>query len=190
MERRRHTPSPDFRLPQPFNSVKNDYAPLSPSAPLCRFLLTETMTTAMDRADAEITHQYGPGARHNYSDTIVVFNLETGEDGVYKWAGSVGDSGLAYWDQGQKWIILTMDETSGWFVGKVKTSAIASGACGLVELYGYDWVATGLEYDVYNPHDVELPVDLKVRWTRYPGWSNMGTCETNWVVEPWHFTEC
>lgn len=190
MFRRRAQPAPHFRLPQPFNSVQANDAPLSPSAPLCRFLLLEDLTTSMDRADAEITNQWGPGPRHNYSDTIKVFNLETHETDVYKFSGSEGDAGIAYWDQGQKWIILAMDDTSGWFIGKVKTAEICSGTCGVVERYNYNWEATGIEYDVFNPHDICLPVDLKVRWTRYPGWSNMGTCTTNWLVEPWHYTEC
>lgn len=114
MERRSHNPSPGFRMPQPFDSVKNDYAPLSPQAPLCRFKLTEALTTSMDRASAEITHQWGTGGKHNKADTIKVFNLECGAStgqGPWAFSGSVGDAGIARWDQGQKWILLTMETT-------------------------------------------------------------------------------
>lgn len=113
MERRVHNPAPGFRLPQPFDSVKNDYAPLSPQAPLCRFKLTEVLTTSMDRAAADITHQWGTGGKHNFADTIKVFNLESGASvegsGPWVFQGSEGDAGIARWDQGQKWIILTME---------------------------------------------------------------------------------
>lgn len=72
---------------------------------------------------------------------------------------------------------------SNFMIGKVKTTAIAAGTTGTVELHSQDWTATGVTYTVYNPHDIELPVDLKVRWGRYPGWTYL-------VVEPWHFTTC
>lgn len=111
MFRRPHNPSPAFRLPQPFDSVKNDYAPLSAYAPLCRFILSETLTTSMYAADAKITNQWGTGPRHNYDDTIKAYNLEKGSDeGTYVFQGAEGDSGIARWDQGQKWIILCMEQ--------------------------------------------------------------------------------
>lgn len=110
MERRRHNPAPAFRLPQPFDSVKHDYAPMSPLAPFCRFNLLETLTTSMDRAMADITHQWGVGPRHNYDDTIKVMNLEMGNtEGVYVFTGQTGDAGIASWDQGQRWRILCME---------------------------------------------------------------------------------
>jgi len=110
--RKRHNPSPAFRLPQPFNSVTGMDAPLSPMAPFCRFVLQETLTTSMDRANADITHQWGVGSRHNYSDTIVVLNLERGNvEDVYVFTGAEGDSGIACWDQGQRWRILCMENT-------------------------------------------------------------------------------
>lgn len=110
MERRSHNPSPAFRLPQPFNSVTGQDHPLSPLAPFCRFKLLTELTVSTERADAEITHQWGVGPRHNYSDTIKVLNLERGKDeGVYVFTGSVGDAGIASWDQGQRWRILCME---------------------------------------------------------------------------------
>jgi len=41
----------------------------------------------------------------------------------------------------------------------------------------------GIFFEVLNPHDVALDLNLKVRWTHYPGW-------TDWIVEPWHYTIC
>ena len=125
MQRKRHSPSPAFRLPQPFNSVTGQDHPLSPLAPFCRFKLLTELTTSLDRADAEITHQWGVGPRHNYSDTIKVLNLELGanDDPVadgetaptpsYKFSGAVGDAGIASWDQGQRWRILAMENADG-----------------------------------------------------------------------------
>ena len=88
-------------------------------------------------------------------------------------------------------------EPTPWYVGKT-TAAIASGKTGSVlqycESWSYDeeteelvfaWVASDppQTFTVLNPHDIELPGDLKVRWTKYPCW-------TNWIVEPWQWTEC
>lgn len=89
--------------------------------------------------------------------------------------------------------VITSAANSTWYIGKVVDAAISSEACGTVEQHKYDsgaWVATGVEFDVYNPHDIELPIGLKVRWSHYPGWTECGTCETDWIVEPWHWTEC
>lgn len=110
MERRRHNPAPGFRMPQPFDSVKHDYAPLSPLAPFCRFKLKTELTVSTERAEAEIMQQWGVGPRHNYDDTIKVVNLERGnQEGVYVFTGQIGDAGIASWDQGQKWRILCME---------------------------------------------------------------------------------
>jgi hypothetical protein len=142
MERRVHNPAPGFRMPQPFDSVKNDYAPLSPQAPFCRFKLTEALTTSMDRASADITHQWGVGARHNKADTIKVFNLEKGSDDegtegyepVYVFSGAVGDSGIASWDQGQKWHIVYM---------------LGGEQAGLVELCAQEAATRNVPYQCY-----------------------------------------
>ena len=54
-----------------------------------------------------------------------------------------------------------------------------------VQQYNQLWVATSpaVTFTVVNPHDVQLPVGLKVKWQQYTGW-------TDWVVEPFHYTEC
>jgi hypothetical protein len=71
------------------------------------------------------------------------------------------------------------------YIGKVSTAAIASEATGEVTQYDQLWQITNpaVTFTVLNPHDIELPLDLKVRWTKYPGW-------TAWVCEPFHYTEC
>jgi hypothetical protein len=120
MYRKRHNPSPAFRLPQPFNSVTGMDSPLSPMAPFCRFKLLEDLTESMDRAKAEITHQWGVGAKHSFIDTIKAMNLERGSEdegeedyeATYVFSGAEGEAGIASWDQGQKWRILRM-ETDG-----------------------------------------------------------------------------
>lgn len=107
-----------------------------------------------------------------------------------------GDCGLCIEQlnlDGARYFVVVESGASIFYVGKVKTSAIESESCGTAEQYIYDsgsWVASGVTFDVYNPHDIELPVDLKVRWGHYPGWTECGTCETDWIVEPWHWTEC
>ena len=164
---------------------------LASSKPLCRFLLDEALTTADDRADAYITNQWGAGIMHSYDNKIVVFNPEATEAGTYMFSGDDGDAGLAMWDEGEKWVIVAMEDVSHpWYIGKVITAEIASEACGQVEECSCGWVATGNTFNVYNPHDVAWPVDFYVRWTRYPGWVSCGTCVTDWIVEPWTFTEC
>ena len=70
-----------------------------------------------------------------------------------------------------------------WYIGKVTGYIISAGGTGTVEQHKQTWEGTGITFAVLNPHDVDLQVGLKVRWTHYPGW-------TDWIVEPWHFTEC
>jgi hypothetical protein len=79
---------------------------------------------------------------------------------------------------------------SQWYVGKVITAAIDAESSGTVEQTDCAWEGTGATFTAYNPHDIELPVDLHVRWTKYPGWSACGDPATDWIVEPWHWTEC
>lgn len=69
-----------------------------------------------------------------------------------------------------------------WYIGKT-TEIIEAGTSGIVEQHSQGWSGTGVYFTVYNPHDVDLPSALKVRWTQYPEWDG-------WIVEPWHFTEC
>lgn len=191
MFRRRKNVPPYFRMPVPFNPVPGGHLTLSSSRPLCRFVLKGALTTSLDRADAEITHQYGPGIIHSYDNKIVVFNYETHETGVYHFHGEEGHAGIAGWDEGNNWLILGMERAEQqWYVGIVIDSAIAAGTTGRVEQTDHTWAGLGVEFNAYNPHDVELPVDLHVRWTRYPGWTEMGDPATDWVVEPWHWTEC
>jgi hypothetical protein len=69
------------------------------------------------------------------------------------------------------------------YLGKVSGSAIASGASGQAEQYGELWVAMSVFVTVLNPHDVELPSGLRIRWGTYPGWTSL-------VAEPFDYTEC
>lgn len=116
MFRKRHLVSPGFKLPNPHDPVTGNWGPLMLSAPLCRFVLTESMCTADESAAATITHQFSYGARHSYSDEIKVLNLlikeadaDAGTDALYKFCGGEGAAGLAYWDNCQKWVILEME---------------------------------------------------------------------------------
>jgi len=74
---------------------------------------------------------------------------------------------------------------SRFYIGKVSTAAIDSEDTGEVTQYNQLWEITdpAVTFTVLNPHDIQLPLDLKVRWTKYPGWAD-------WIVEPWHWTEC
>jgi hypothetical protein len=84
---------------------------------------------------------------------------------------------------GERWfIVLAGGAGTNWYIG-MTTEAIASETTGEVEQHDQLWEPTGVTFEVLNPHEVELPQDLKVRWTRYPGWDD-------WVVEPFDYTEC
>lgn len=185
MFRKKKHATPDFRMPSPYDGVSDRRGPLSASKPLCRFKLKETLTTSDDRAEAYILNQYSTWGIHSYSDKIVVWNLLK-SDGDYKFEGEIDDTGLAFWDSGYNWIIVEMQSGShNFYLGKVTGSAIASEGTGTVIQHEQLWVPTSpaVTFTVLNPHDIELPVDLKVRWSKYPGWSD-------WIVEPWHWTEC
>lgn len=86
----------------------------------------------------------------------------------------------------QKIALMDLVKSSSMFyLGKVSGSAIDSEDTGTVTQYNQLWQVTSpaVTFTVLNPHDIQLPVDLKVRWSKYPGW-------THWIVEPWHWTEC
>lgn len=85
---------------------------------------------------------------------------------------------------------IPLTASGGWYIGKVKTAAIAAESSGTVEQCEYDWTGTGTDFTVYNPHGIELPLNWHVRWTKYPGWTACGDPATDWIVEPWHYTEC
>ena len=87
------------------------------------------------------------------------------------------------------WILLDSGEEAAdptyWYLGKT-TQAIASLGNGTAELYTSGWTASGTTFTVHNPHDIELPSGLKIRWASqnvYYGWST-------YVAEPWQWTEC
>lgn len=182
MYRKRKSVSPYFRLPAPYDPVTGGDHRLSPSKPYCRFALEADLATTDDRQDAMITHQYGPGLMHSQDSEIIVFNLETEETGVYTYSGEQGEAGFAVWDQGRLWRIVGMEGARTMYIGKT-SEIIASESTGTVVRHDETWQASTDTFTVLNPHDIDLPADLKVRWTKYPGWSN-------WVVEPWHWTEC
>lgn len=189
MYRPRRNATPGFRMPVTYDPVQGLDHTLAPNRPYCRFILDSDLTQEDDRAYAWLYNQWGPGNMHPYSNEsktvgkICVFNYETEEEGVYKFQGLEGDAGLAVWDSENNWLIIDLG-LGGWYVGKVSGSTIAQdGGTGTVERHDHMWVASGQTFEVTNPHDISLPVDLKVRWTKYPGWDG-------WIVEPWHWTEC
>ena len=203
MYRKRKIPSPFFRVSTPFNPVPGQELTLSSSRPTCRFVLDEDLSTDDDKGYAYITHQYGPGIIHSYDNKICVLNplafeeedCEEDCDQTYAFSGSEGDGGLAVWDTDNNWLIISMLTQQQWFVGKVVEEEIDSESCGTVVQCVYDveegaWHETDKQFDVYNPHDVAWPVDFKVMWFKVPGWENCGDCETDWLISPWHFTEC
>jgi hypothetical protein len=114
--------------------------------------------------------------------------VETADTGVYRFSGDAGDAGLAVWDRDNNWLIVDMEEEDPataalWYVGKT-TGAIGAGSSGTAEMYTSGWTASGTYFTVANPHDIELPEGLKIRWTNaYYGWAA-------WVAEPWQWTEC
>jgi len=185
-----------------FDSVVGQYLRLSSSRPTCRFVLDKDLSVDDAKGYAYITHQYGPGLIHSYDNKICVRNPNafTEEDceedcDTYAFSGSEGDAGLAVWDEGNDWLIISMLTQQQWFIGKVVDAEIESESCGTVVQCVYDptegpWYETEKEFTVYNPHDVAWPIGFKMRWTKYPGWTDCGTCETEWICEPWHFTEC
>ncbi len=108
MYRKRKNVSPHFRMPVPYDPVTGRDHILSPNRPFCRFTLNAALSTADDRQDATITHQYGPGSMHSYSNKIIVFNMETKRTGVYAFSGQQDDAGIAAWDKDNNWLILCM----------------------------------------------------------------------------------
>ena len=123
-----------------------------------------------------VSHSSAMSVGDTFGTGTNVFTPDTSEMGMYVVA-SLGDN---------RYLCDFSGASSSVFkIGKVVTSAIASLATGTVRQYDQAWVVTSpaVDFTVINPHDIELPVGLKVRWSRYPGW-------TDWVVEPWHWTEC
>jgi len=110
MFRKRKSPSPDFRMPPPYDPVVGRDHWLSSSKPIARFYLDETLTTADRLGYGYITDQWGPGAMHSYSNKIVLENALTKYEGVYAWSGLADDWGLCAWHQGNTWVILMMDQ--------------------------------------------------------------------------------
>lgn len=89
---------------------------------------------------------------------------------------------ILYTDEGVAINWMMVDSGSAWYIGKM-TEAIAPGETKTAVMHSQGWVSTGIEFEVYNPHDVTLKSGLKVRWTKYPKWDG-------WIVEPWHFVKC
>jgi hypothetical protein len=195
MERKRKFPSPHFRLPVPFNPIGGEQHHLNPPLrPYCRFVLTEALTKSDERAEAEIQEdrfQWGPGMYHLSGVPIIVRNLLDKDETGYEFEGEVDDIGIAVWDVSNHWRIIWLGATAQpMHAGIVITSAIPAGESGTVEQTDCSWVGTGTTYTVYNPHDIELPIDLHVRWGKIDGWTGCGDPATDWIVEPWHWTEC
>jgi len=84
----------------------------------------------------------------------------------------------------ERGIVCVNDASAGsmWWIGKT-TEVIAVETTGDVEQHDQLWSATGNHFTVLNPHEVALPSGLRVRWTYYPGWTDL-------VAEPFDFTEC
>lgn len=106
---------PFFNIPSPFNPVITQHAPLSLSAPYCRFVLDtgESLDSATEKAYGHITHQWGPGARHSFKDRIAIYNFIVTEadeeemtDAVYGCSLGEGEAGFAVWDVSQRWVMI------------------------------------------------------------------------------------
>lgn len=143
-----------------------------------------------------LDYYYGLCSTDPIALTVLPEGLEAGDTcGVRDGAMSAEGNGfvfLCYTGQGLG-LVRRAGSGQTWYVGKVINATIESEACGEVEQHIYDggaWVASGVTFDVYNPHGLDFPVDFKMRWTKYPGWTGCGTCATDWICEPWHFTEC
>jgi len=195
MFRKRKFPSPHFRLPVPYNPIGGQQHHLNPPMrPYCRFVLTQELTTDDERAEAEIREdkfQWGPGMYHLASVPIIVRNLLNKDEDAYEFEGEIDDIGIAVWDVGIHWRIIWLGAaTRPMYAGVVVTAAIESGKSGKVEQTNCSWVKNGNQFTVFNPHDIELPVDLHVRWGKIDGWKDCGDPATDWICEPWHYTEC
>jgi hypothetical protein len=95
MFRKRKFPSPHFRLPVPYNPIGGEQHHLNPPMrPYCRFILTEALTTADERAEAEIREdrfQFGPGMYHLSCVPIIVRNLLDKNETAYEFSGEIDD---------------------------------------------------------------------------------------------------
>lgn len=111
MFRKRKTVAPYFRLPNPSNPVSGSSEYLHPPfKPYCRFVLTETLTTADESKKAVLTtpEQWGPGMHHTPDVLIHVHNLLSADDVTYVFSGGIGDIGFAGWDRDNHWRIVSM----------------------------------------------------------------------------------
>jgi len=224
--RKRHQPTPHFRLPPPYNPVEGEEHKLLvpgvyPYVAMVQIAVADTKRDYVKcrgfdiRVNRFVDYPPGISVAKPYGNRVVgvyqvaqvypaILPLQTSCSSPVDVPWRVGQNpGVAavtpghpadlneeievlYDDDGI--VIAWMMADGGaqpWYLGKVITSAITAGSTGTVRMYNQAWSVTSpaVDFTVYNPHDVDLPVDLKVRWGRYPGW-------TGWVVEPWHFTEC
>ena len=78
------------------------------------------------------------------------------------------------------------DPNAPWlaFLGTVYSS-IAPRAYGYARRYSQDWVVSpNTDLDrIFNPHQIELPTGLRVKYHRYKNW-------TGFIAEPYQFVEC
>ena len=191
--RKRKVSAPFFRLPSPTDPVSGKSNYLYPPLKQCtRFTLLEGLTTSNEYADAEITNEDQWGQNpifHPPEIHIYVHNQLSDNNQDYLFSGGAGDVGLALHDYENHWRIIWMQPelvaTQYWYLGKT-TEDIAAGGNGTAELYSSGWSASGTTFSVHNPHDIELPSGLKIRWASqnvYYGWAA-------YVAEPWQWTEC
>jgi len=84
--------------------------PLLGTRKLVRFTLAAAMTTSDASKSATITDQYGPGEDGpTTAGGITVHNLETHTSGTHVFEGDSGDTGYAYHDAENDYIILQME---------------------------------------------------------------------------------
>lgn len=84
------------------------------------------------------------------------------------------------WDNDRK--VWNASGGASFYIGKLKAD-LENGDTGIAIQYNEYWQSIGTEFNVYNPHEVNLPSGLRVRWSKYNGWSR-------YLVEPWEWTEC
>jgi hypothetical protein len=71
---------------------------------------------------------------------------------------------------------------SSFYIGTLNAD-LENGDVGQATQCNEYWQSLNREFSVYNPHDINMPSGLKVRWSKYRGCSQ-------YIVEPWEYGDC
>lgn len=152
------------------------------------YIIGKTTSAIAGRSGDHVSFAEVPVYYIDHSDNLVAFKTDDGTQEKH----DVYNLDLVSVPT-DEWITLHKELLSGkkiaqtlgnnFMIGVVVDADIDPHQTGKVEKHNEEWVATGVQYNVLNPHSVTLEVGLKVRWGRYPGWTSL-------VVEPWDFTDC